>query len=292
MGHCVSKSGAGIQRRGFRHDAIEAGATAARAAAPASSRAGDCVIQLPQHVLDNLTVSLWADLLFNASGAHRRMYWIADFGNRLSSETIGLDVESRFDAVKAELCLLTRAQRVQRLHELPTLSWFHLLLFYDAQAAEQLEKLTDALASGRWAPNVSESLSPRGPSTLSSSDSRGRLPQQPKGKVALLSEAFAKWSVAMQRAYILSQDLSWLTGIVAHALTTPEMRRQLALALYAYYTEERPRLGISEPPVRALDRKVFQALGEIVHDQMDECVLDVARRRGAFTKRKSSRGGT
>lgn len=292
MGHCVSKGGPGPQRRGLRHEAIDAAAVASDSGAPSGpSRAGDCIIQLPEHVLDNLTVSLWADLLFNTSGAHRRMYWIADFGSRLAPGTIGLNVESRFDAVKSELCLLTRAQRVQRLHELPTLAWFHLLLFYDAQAAEQLEKLTDALASSHWASNVSGSLSPRGLGTMLSSDSRVQMPK-PREKVELLSELFAKWSVAMQRAYVLSQNLSWLTGIVAHALTTPEMRKQLALALYAYYTEERPKLGITEPPVKALDGRVFQALNEIVRDQMDESVFDEARRYAAFTKRKSSRGGT
>ncbi|PFH33051.1 hypothetical protein BESB_082500 [Besnoitia besnoiti] len=350
MGHCTSKSAGGGMRRSsfsgqlytsFRGE--EDGRRFSVASSPDRGDAGaddsECLLSLPPKLLHNLEVSLWSPLLFNASGYHRRMYWFADFGDPVAPQLIGQHVEARWDALKHDLRAQSQAECVRRLPELPTLAWFHLLLFYEARASELLQSLTEALVTNAWTPGARKgetlqdakrgddedaeapsqaedwptpSLSPvnelassglsahasdagsdadrgctRGASDSGSSPVSLRPPSAkrsgrgqegdaaaesaPSRKIAFLSNAFVRWSEALHRSYLLSQHLSWLTSIVAHALTTPELRKALALALYAYYTEERPPLGLRQPRDEAqIDPVTRAALREIIRDQIDE----------------------
>ncbi|CBZ51840.1 conserved hypothetical protein [Neospora caninum Liverpool] len=361
MGQCATKNG-GVRGAGAPHLS-----QAFRGAPDSFSFDEDepdeaCLLSLHRSVLHNLNVSLWSGLLFNASGAHRRMYWVVDFGDPLSPQLIRPEAEAKWDLLHRTLRPLSQAERVRRLPELPTLAWFQLLVFYEAEASKLLQVLTEALTAKDWERTLSDepnatllnathpareredkecesgregdgpkrmdgaedtlgSACPAGepqpcrekarvvgdgglrapsfvklgsgkarvvgdgglraPSFVKlGSDDRGQDAErrseaeeerEQRRKIAFLSNAFAQWSAAMHRSYLLSQHLSWLTSIVAHALTTPGLRKLLALALYDYYTEERPRLGFRQPRSEVeMDDEVRAALNRIVAEQLDQ----------------------
>ncbi|EPR60451.1 regulator of chromosome condensation (RCC1) repeat-containing protein [Toxoplasma gondii GT1] len=319
----------------------------------AGDRQHACLLPLPPPVLHHLTVSLWSCLLFNGSGAHRRMHWSVEFDEPLAPRLFSEEAEADWELLRRELSPLSQAERVKRLPELPTLAWFSLFLYYEFSASTLLHALAETLAAdgggalphtggergsdgygprrrprsrgGRgdrepycrdWSEepgggdkrnridacveerivDLSRADIPSFPETLgrtagdsfparqASSDckcTREELREREQRGEALADQsrerqtqrvvdAFCQWSRVMYRTYLLSQNLSWLTGIVAHALTTPQLRRLLALALYKYYTEERPLLGFKRPRMHAkVDEKAREALSRIVVEQLD-----------------------